>query len=89
MRGAALTGCFDEVRCYPEGDEGMKITLTRSGKQRQETWGRWFAWCPVFAETADDSPNGHIGLKFVWLEDVERREYIGYGGWTWRYREIV
>ena len=67
----------------------MKLTLHRSPVHRQEAWGRWFAWHPVFAETADDGPNGHIGTKFIWLEDVERKEYIGYCGWSWRYREIA
>lgn len=70
----------------------MKLTLVRDGNKRQETWKRWFAWFPVFAETADSIPNGHFaynGIKFIWLENVERKEYIGYGGWSWRHREIA
>jgi len=67
----------------------MKITISKSGSQRREDWHRWFAWYPVFAETADNCADGHIETKLVWLEDVERKEYIGYGGWSWRYRECV
>ena len=67
----------------------MKITFSRPQSQRQEHWVRWFAWYPVLAETADDGQSGHIGIKFIWLEDVERKEYIGYDGWTWRHREIA
>ena len=67
----------------------MKLLTLNGSGERQEYWGRWFAWYPVFAESADNCPNGHIVVKLIWLEDVERKEFITYGGWTWRYREIA
>lgn len=44
-------------------------------------WRVWFAWHPVNCEMAD-------GRKaMVWLEEVERSETVGYGGFCWRHRE--
>lgn len=58
----------------------MQFTIRR--KSLDETWRKWFAWHPVSIEKA----NGQ--WAYAWLETVERKETIGYGCTTWRYREL-
>jgi len=59
----------------------MKMTVYKATKNRQEHWNLWYAWHPVFAEGMDGNK------KLIWLEWVERKEYLNYGGWSWRHRE--
>lgn len=60
----------------------MKIRHPRQHVM-QEFWAPWFAWYPVSVELADGT------YATVWLETIERKEYIDYGGPCWRYRELV
>jgi hypothetical protein len=60
----------------------VKATLFRKPKPLQESWARWFAWYPVTVNID--------GTEFiVWLEEVERKQCIGYNGKQWRYREVL
>lgn len=49
---------------------------------RYDYWRVFFAWKPVQVEAKDGS------YYLCWLERVERRLTNGYGGPSWRYREI-
>lgn len=44
-------------------------------------WQRWFAWYPVRVPACDERHE-----HWVWLEWVERKEYIDYGGGGWDHR---
>ena len=46
-------------------------------------WKQWFAWYPVMTEISDGT------TSYVWLEWVERKKYMGYGGPIYRYRDSV
>lgn len=37
----------------------------------EATWGKWFAWRPVFVKTTDDE-------KLVWLKTIYRKPYSQY-----------
>lgn len=51
-------------------------------KIKEPTWLKWFAWYPVCTELADGTS------ATVWLETIERKQTQGYGGPSWRYREL-
>ena len=60
----------------------MKFVIQKPMKIREQ-WEPWFAWHPAGIEFAD----GSWGV--VWLNKIERKETIGYGGVQWRYRELL
>ena len=45
-----------------------------------DKWRRWFAWYPVLAQDGDE---------WIWLEWVERREYVSVGGGGYDYRVVT
>jgi len=61
------------------------MKILRKGRRLNEKWMPWFAWFPISVEVA----SGPYQWAWIWLDTVERKQTIGYGGVSYRYREIV
>ena len=59
------------------------MRIYQKARVLKEMWCSWFAWHPVQCEMGDGR------AAWVFGEMVERKETYGYGGASWRYREIL
>lgn len=59
------------------------MRIYQTARRVREEWTPWFAWFPVQCEMADGR------CAWLFMEKTERKETYGYGGPSWRYRELL